>query len=243
LKILGIIPARFASSRFPGKPLAMIGSHSMIERVYRQAEKANALSAVVVATDDERILNHVHSFGGKPVMTSARHASGTERCAEALQKSGEFDAVINIQGDEPFISPAQIDAVAAALNDESSEMVTIIRKAGDKNLLSNPNVVKVVINKKQQALYFSRSVIPFERNAGAENPAVHYVHTGIYGYTAKTLRAIVHLPPSPLELTESLEQLRWLENGFIIRTVLTDEENFPVDTPEDLEKLKSTFGL
>ncbi len=241
--IIGLIPARFASTRFPGKPLADIGGKPMIQRVYEQASKV--LPVVYVATDDDRIANAVTSFGGKVVMTSVNHQSGTDRCREALEKAQElenrtFNAVINIQGDEPFINPKQIEQLAAAFEDESTEIATLIKKVSSKDDLFNANKPKVVVNLKGEALYFSRSPIPYLR--GIEQDAWHSVHTfynhiGLYGYRADILDQITRLEQGILEKCESLEQLRWLENGYKIAVYETDMESISIDTPEDLQKL------
>ncbi|MBB2145015.1 3-deoxy-manno-octulosonate cytidylyltransferase [Pedobacter sp. LMG 31464] len=238
-KTLGIIPARFASTRFPGKPLVDIGGKTMIQRVYEQALKAD-LDKVVVATDDERIAAEVKRFGGDFVMTNANHQSGTDRCAEVVQQLPEFDVVINIQGDEPFIDPTQIYLVSSCFNDKTVELATLIKEIHDDNELFNPNIPKVVVNANQQAIYFSRHPIPFIRSAEKENWATthqFYKHIGIYGYKTSTLLQITKLAPSSLELAESLEQLRWLENGYQIKTKITNIETIAIDTPEDLQKI------
>lgn len=240
MKIVGIIPARYASTRLPGKPLIDIHGKTMIQRVYEQATKANTLAEVVVATDDERIFQHVTSFGGNVVMTSPQHASGTDRCYEALLKAGKaYDYVINIQGDEPMINPAQIDALAAVLNGQVS-LATLIKNATHADELANHGEVKVVLNTKGEALYFSRATIPFVRNATdtfgiTQHPFL--LHVGTYAYRSDILEQITKLPVSSLEKAESLEQLRWLENGFQIQCVLTDIPVYSIDTPEDLTKV------
>ena len=238
----GIIPARYASSRFPGKPLAMIGKKSMIQRVYEQARKV--LELVYVATDDERIFNKVRSFGGNAVMTSPDHFSGTDRCSEAVNKIIEetgqnIDIVINIQGDEPFIRPEQIKLIMNCFNSEGVDLATLIRKVEVKEDLFNPNHPKVIVNTSGDAIYFSRSVIPYVRDADKKdwtNTHSFYKHLGLYAYRTSTLRIITRLPRSPLESAESLEQNRWIENGFRIRTAITDWESIGIDTPDDLEK-------
>lgn len=240
MKIIGIIPARYASTRFPAKPLVDIGGKTMIQRVYEQALKCN-LDKVVVATDDERISAEVTGFGGEFVMTSAHHQSGTDRCAEVTKKLPGYDVVINIQGDEPFIDPKQVALVASCFLDKEVKIATLIKAIDTKEELFNANIPKVVINSNQQAIYFSRHPIPFIR--GAENnadwPKTHqfYKHIGIYGYQTETLLAITKLAPSSLELAESLEQLRWIENGYQIQTKVTDIETIAIDTPEDLKKI------
>ena len=239
MKVLGIIPARFASTRFPGKPLVDIGGKTMIQRVYEQALKSD-LDKVVVATDDERIVTEVKRFGGDFILTNPNHQSGTDRCAEVVQKLPGFDVVINIQGDEPFIDPAQIALVSSCFNDETVELATLIKEINEDAELFNTNIPKVVINSNQQAIYFSRHPIPFIRNAEKENwTTAHqfYKHIGIYGYKTATLLEITKLPPSSLELAESLEQLRWLENGYQIKTKITNIETIAIDTPEDLQKI------
>lgn len=234
MKILGIIPARFASTRFPGKPLIDIGGKTMIRRVYEQALKAKSLSDLIIATDDQRIYDEVLSFGGKVHMT-ADHQNGTERCAEVLHVIGA-DAVINIQGDEPFIHPEQIDLLASLFSDPQCQIGTLIKVSDDVSLLEKVSIIKAVVDKHFKALYFSRSVIPYLRNPDA-NPTF-YKHIGIYGYRADVLKEIVKLKASPLELAESLEQLRWLENGYRIQTAVTTHESISVDVPEDLERIK-----
>lgn len=235
MRILGIIPARYASTRFPGKPLAMIGKQSMIERVVEQCRKASRLDGILVATDDERIFDHVHSFGAEAVMTSSDHQSGTERCLEAADTiAGEIDAVINIQGDEPFIQPDQIDTVAGLIED-GAEIATLARKQDIKDI-EDPNKVKVVKDCHDRALYFSRSPIPHYREASEK--ADHFLkHLGIYGYRYGTLRQIAKMAPGQLEQAEKLEQLRWMENGFSIHVGMTDYESPAIDSPEDLRKV------
>lgn len=240
MKILGIIPSRFASTRFPGKPLVEIEGKSMIQRVYEQAKKATCLSDVIVATDDERIFNHVSSFGGKVIMTSPSHESGTDRCAEVISKLTEkFDVVINIQGDEPFINPKQIDQLCACFNDPQTQIATLIKKINADELF-NINKPKVIKSIDDFAIYFSRNPIPFFRGVEKENwlkEHTYYKHIGIYGYTSKTLQKITQLPLSLLEKAEGLEQLRWLENGYKIKVAETNLEANSVDTPDDLKNL------
>ncbi len=247
MKFIGIIPARYASARFPGKPLADIKGKSMIRRVVEQASKSEVLAEVIVATDDDRIFRHVQSFG-KVVMTAKHHQSGTERCLEAAEiwnktreeKIFDHDVIINIQGDEPFISPAQIQLLAGIFDNPECNIATLIKKIQESEELFNPNVVKVVTGKDHKALYFSRSPIPFVRNKpekqwpGSTN---FYQHIGMYGYKMSTLKKITALPPSPIEAAESLEQLRWLHAHFRIFTAVTSEQSISVDTPEDLEKI------
>jgi len=241
LTFIGIIPARFASTRFPGKPLAMLGGKTMIERVYNQVSMV--LDRVVVATDDDRILAAVESFGGKAVMTSTQHRSGTDRCQEAyLKNGGHEDVVINIQGDEPFIQPDQLRAIMACFEDEGTDIATLVRPFDPSRTFSeleNPNSPKVVLDNQMRARYFSRSVIPYVRGHEREQwPALtqYYTHVGMYAYRAHVLAQITRLPQSPLELAESLEQLRWLENGYTIKAGITTTATIGIDTPEDLQR-------
>jgi 3-deoxy-manno-octulosonate cytidylyltransferase (CMP-KDO synthetase) len=241
MKILGIIPARFASSRFPGKPLIQIKGKSMIQRVYEQSERSELLTDLVVATDDERIYDEVIGFGGNAVMTSTDHQSGTDRCLEALQKSKQdYDVVINIQGDEPFIDPSQITDLILCFEDKDTDIATLVKKVHQVKELDNPSMVKVVINNRDQAMYFSRSIIPFIHEVPREEWSEQYdfyEHVGIYGYTTQALKEITKLPISSYEVLEKLEQLRWLENGFTIKVAYTDIDSEPIDTPEDLERI------
>ncbi len=240
LKFIGIIPARYASTRFPGKPLAMMGGMTMIERVYRQALKE--LDEVWVATDDRRISDAVEKFGGKAVMTSVGHRSGTDRCLEAYDNIGsDADVVINIQGDEPFIDPMQIRQIKECFNQVDTQIATLVRvfeATKGYAALENPNTPKVVIGDDMRALMFSRSVIPYVRGVEREKwPEANrfYTHIGMYAYLADTLRQITRLPQSSLELSESLEQLRWLQNGYLIRVGISDCPTIGIDTPADLE--------
>ncbi|HOW32266.1 MAG TPA: 3-deoxy-manno-octulosonate cytidylyltransferase [Bacteroidales bacterium] len=246
MKVLGIIPARYASTRFPGKPLTMIGGKSMIQRVYNQCLKCEQLTEVAVATDDQRIYDHVTGFGGNAFMTSNEHRSGTDRIGEVLQilksesPEKQFDVIVNIQGDEPYISPEQIERVINCFKDSKAEIATLIKPISDGRELFNPNVVKAVVNRNGNALYFSRQPLPFLRGTEPAEWLNHhefYKHIGIYAYKRQVLEVIVHLKASPLEKAESLEQLRWLENGFSIITAITDSETVAIDTPEDLSKL------
>lgn len=239
-KFIGIIPARYASTRFPGKPLAKIGDKTMIERVYERVSAV--LDNVVVATDDDRIKNAVESFGGKAIMTSDRHKSGTDRCREAYRLLGsDADVIINIQGDEPFIAKSQLKALMDCFNDESVQIASLARPydpARGFEPLFDANTPKVVMDKDMNALYFSRSIIPYVRNFDWKewvDKAQFFTHVGLYGYRSSTLDAICDLPQSPLEIAESLEQLRWLQNGYKIRMALTDEPTIGIDTPSDLE--------
>ena len=241
MKALVIIPARYASTRFPAKPLAMLGGMPIIEHVYRQASKA--VADVVVATDDERIMSVVKGFGGRAVMTSAEHQSGTDRCYEALQKvGGNYDVVINVQGDEPFIQPEQINALIGCFNDPATDIATMVKPFSVEDgieALENPNSPKVVLSRNMKAIYFSRSVIPYMRGVERDEWLRHhtyYKHLGLYAFRSKTLGEVTALPQSPLELTEKLEQLRWLENGYVIGVAVTHTETIGIDTPEDLAR-------
>lgn len=243
MSILGIIPARYASTRFPGKPLIDLAGKTMIQRVYEQSKKASLLSRVVVATDDERIAEEVKRFGGEFVMTGDQHRSGTDRCAEVLSKiPGDWKAVINIQGDEPFIQPEQIELLAKLFDDAEVQIGTLVKKLSDPADLDNPNTMKVVLDVKGNGMYFSRSPIPFIRSAEAKSDWLKhhffYKHIGIYGYRPDVLQKLTALAPGKLEQAESLEQLRWLENGYAIRTAFTELETISIDVPEDVEKLR-----
>lgn len=245
MKVLGVIPARYASSRFPGKPLADIAGKPMIQRVYEQCQQSENISRLVVATDDQRIFDTVIDFGGKAVMTCQSHQSGTDRCFEALQKQNEhFDAVVNIQGDEPLINPQQIDQLVRLLENENATIATLAFKIRNPDELYNPNVVKVVCSKQGKALYFSRCTIPFLRDMPEKATPDSFPflkHIGLYAYSAESLKTICAMPPSLLEKAESLEQLRWLENGLTLFVGVTEYQNIGVDTPEDLEKLRNFF--
>jgi 3-deoxy-manno-octulosonate cytidylyltransferase (CMP-KDO synthetase) len=245
----GIIPARYASSRFPGKPLALIGNKPMIQRVYDQACKS--LDLVYVATDDKRIYETVLNFGGKAVMTSPDHQSGTDRCAEAVtlitaQTGINTDVVINIQGDEPFIKPQQIDLLKQCFTSDEVEIATLIRKVEEGEDIFNPNQPKVIITITGFALYFSRAAIPYIRDYEISEWSgihVYFKHIGLYAYRTETLKKITLLPRSSLEISESLEQNRWLENGFKIKTAITLWESIGIDTPDDLDKAKMLLGF
>lgn len=252
IKTLGIIPARFASTRFPGKPLAQIAGKTMIQRVFEQVSQAASLDGVVVATEDERIFEHVHSFGGKAVMTSALHLSGTDRCAEvaAMPDFSDFHLVANVQGDEPFIQPSQIDLAVNLLKKKMDaatplsqqalcRIATLAKKIGHSDDLFQPNVVKVVFDRHHKALYFSRNPLPFLQNSPPDTWMRHgtfYKHIGLYVFERKTLLELADLPPGVLEQAESLEQLRWLENGYPVCIGLTEAETFGIDTPEDIDR-------
>jgi 3-deoxy-manno-octulosonate cytidylyltransferase (CMP-KDO synthetase) len=292
MKILGVIPARFASTRFPGKPLVMINGKSMIQRVYEQAKKCKSLARIVVATDDERIFKHVQSFGGEAMMTADTHQSGTDRCAEVVERlnfeiqtafldsdtapiigkitprfDGIFTAVINIQGDEPYIQPEQIEKVVEILRGGGFQIsdskfqedaakrqtsnvelqtdfgiATLAKCIDNQEDIENPNIVKVVFDAMGKAVYFSRSPIPFLRNIDRKDWAKSgqfFKHIGLYGYKTNVLLDLAQLSPSNLEKLESLEQLRWLENGYAIGVAQTNLETIGIDTPEDLEKIKN----
>lgn len=242
MNIIGIIPARYSSTRLPGKPLAIIQGKSMIERVYTQASKSKALKKTVVATDDQRIYDHVKSFGGEVIMTSEEHQSGTDRCAEVMKAYPTYGAAINIQGDEPFINPEQIDLLAQCFMVPGIQIATLIKKISNYDELVNTNIPKVVINQKGQALYFSRQTIPFQRNLPPEEwlgHLIYYKHIGIYGYKTEVLEQLTKLPISNLEKAENLEQLRWLENGYQIQTAETDLETIAIDTDSDLDRAQS----
>jgi len=243
MKIAGIIPARYASTRFPGKPLAIIRGKPMIQRVYEQALKAASLNQVYVATDDLRIEKAVIDFGGKVVMTSEYHKSGTDRCMEALekiQKSGiMYDVVVNIQGDEPFIEPGSIEILTCSFQNPEVQIATLAKKITAYSDLFNHNINKVILDKHKYALYFSRHPIPFIKNHEPEtwiSKFDFYKHIGIYAYRASTLLKVTQLEMSSLEIAESLEQLRWIENGYKIHVDLIDYDSIAVDTPDDLLK-------
>lgn len=255
MNFIGIIPARYGSTRFPGKPLAILGGKPVIQHVYERA--CLALDTVVVATDDERIAHCVRSFGGEVIMTSSECNNGTERCAKAMhsllpllgKECLEDDIVtINIQGDEPFIQPEQIEAVKALFAESKTDIGTLATPIHDAEVLYNPNCVKVVLSPEEEhyrAIYFSRSPIPYLRGVAEEewiDKGMHYKHVGLYAYRAKVLRDIVQLPPSPLEIAESLEQLRWMEAGYQIAVALTNTETIGIDTPEDLSRAEEQIA-
>ena len=244
--IAGIIPARYASTRFPGKPLIDIQGKSMIQRVYEQAAQSKALNKLVVATDDERILQHVQSFGGNVIMTAAHHANGTDRCWDALQQLGpDYKYVINIQGDEPFIDPQQIDELGAVLQDGTAELATQMIPLSNHEELFDRGEVKIVLNDSMEALYFSRMVIPFIKGVDEKDWHKHftyYRHVGMYAYRRDILGKISAMPVSTLEQAESLEQLRWVQAGFKIKCVITSFESHCIDTPEDVEKVLRRMG-
>ena len=239
----GIIPARYASTRFPGKPLAMIGDKTMVQRVYEHASRS--IDIVFVATDDMRIHDAVLKFGGNAVMTSTEHYSGTDRCAEAvdsiMKQTGKIiDVVVNIQGDEPFIKPEQINLVKSCFNDHRVEIATLVRKTTPGEDIFNPNNPKVILDSEGNAIYFSRAAIPFIRDFEPSEWSKNHVflkHIGLYAYRTATLKKITKLPGSSLEKAESLEQNRWIENGFRIRAAITDWESISIDTPDDLQRV------
>ena len=240
MKILGIIPARFASTRFPGKPLIDLAGKTMIQRVYEQAKLASSLTEVVVATDDQRIFDVVELFGGKAIFTSDKHQSGTDRCAEVAEKTHGFEAVINIQGDEPLINPDQIDLVASCFYNDQTQLATLVKIIKSEEELLNFNTPKVILNKNSEAVYFSRQTIPYLNNIHTQNYLQHhtfYKHVGIYGYKTETLKQIAKLPIGNLEKAEILEQLRWIENGYKIKVAVTEHETLAIDSPDDVDKV------
>lgn len=238
MKFIGIIPARYASTRFPGKPLAMLGGRTVIQRVYEQATAI--LDEAYVATDDERIFQAVEQFGGRAIMTRADHKSGTDRIEEAAEKIGtQADVIINIQGDEPFIQKSQIETLMHLFDEPSTQIGTLGKRFESIEAAMNPNSPKIVTDKRGFALYFSRSIIPYVRGKEQAEWLQHFPylkHLGLYAYRREVLQEVTQLPQSPLEIAESLEQLRWLENGFRIRVGLTDVETVGIDTPEDLQR-------
>jgi 3-deoxy-manno-octulosonate cytidylyltransferase (CMP-KDO synthetase) len=238
MNILGIIPARYASTRFPAKALADIAGKTMVQRVYEQASRSRSLAKVIVATDHPLIFDHVTSFGGHAVMTSPDHPSGTDRCNEALPKAGgNFDYVINIQGDEPFIHPEQIDILASCLSDTDVQLATLVRPIDNTDTLFDANKARVIFNTRSEAIYFSRYALPYIKGADQADwldKHLFYQHVGMYAYRADILREITRLAPSSLEKAESLEQLRWIEHGYRIKVAITTLESLCIDTPEDL---------
>ncbi len=244
--ILGIIPARYESTRFPGKPLIDIMGKSMLQRVYEQSLLATKLDKVIIATDDERIEKHAATFGAEVILTHKNHPSGTDRCFEAFEKSGShYEYIINIQGDEPFIDPEQINELAAVC-DGQTELATQMIEVDNHSVLFDKGEVKIVLNSKGEALYFSRMVIPYIKGIPENEWHLHYPyfrHVGMYAYRKDILQAITKLKPSALEKAESLEQLRWLENGYKIRLVQTQFDSHCIDTPEDIEKVLKLMKL
>lgn len=239
--IYALIPARYQSTRLPGKPLEMISGKSMIQRTYEQAQKAQLVDDVIVATDDERIQQAVLAFGGKVIMTSSTHTSGTDRLAEIAKNNKDIDIIVNVQGDEPIISPECIDkAVKPLIDDHNIMMSTLIRKCEEQRDLENNNIVKVVFDRDDFAMYFSRSCIPFKRTAGLMD---HYLHIGLYVYRRETLIQLSEMAPAPIEQTESLEQLRALYHGIKIKTVKTNYTPISVDVPDDIKKVEEFIRL
>ncbi|MBR1469972.1 MAG: 3-deoxy-manno-octulosonate cytidylyltransferase [Prevotella sp.] len=245
MKYLAVIPARYASTRFPGKPLAMLGGKTVIQRVYEQVAKV--IDEVFVATDDDRIFREVERFGGRAVMTSTHHRSGTDRIEEAVGKIGtQADVIINVQGDEPFIQTSQIETLCRQFDDPTTQIATLGKPFATMEAAENPNSPKIVVDNNGFALYFSRSVIPFVRGTERSEWLEKFPflkHIGLYAYRRDVLREITQLPPSLLELAESLEQLRWLQNGYRIRVGLTDIETIGIDTPEDLARAEEFINL
>jgi 3-deoxy-manno-octulosonate cytidylyltransferase (CMP-KDO synthetase) len=244
MKVLGVIPARFASSRFPGKPLIDIKGKTMIRRVFEGASRSSLIEHVVVATDDQRIMDEVHTFNGNAVMTSEKHPSGTDRCAEVAARYPDCDIVINIQGDEPLVDYQQLEQLIAAFSDPSVEIATLVTRKTTMDDLQNPNRIKVVADHQMNALYFSRSVVPnFHHTTGDVLGNYPFLrHIGLYAYRASTLQKLTSLEPTALEKTESLEQLRWLYFGHKIRLVETEIETPNIDVPDDLQKVLEYLG-
>jgi len=244
MNFIAIIPARYASTRFPGKPLVNINGKTMVHNVYIQAKKV--FDDVYVATDDERIFNEVERFGGKAVMTRKKHKSGTDRCAEAIEKiealeNKTWDIVVNIQGDEPFIKTEQLTEIKKCFKLKKNQIATLVKPINNKEDIFNPNKPKVVINNNNEAIYFSRSPIPYLRGFAESkwvSKHLFYKHIGLYAYRKEILHEITKLKTSKLETAESLEQLRWIENGYIIKVAFTEHESISIDTPRDLEKIK-----
>ena len=238
MKFIGIIPARYASTRFPGKPLALLGGKPVIQHVYEKV--AAVLEAAYVATDDERIYDVVKSFGGQVVMTRTDHKSGTDRIEEAIEKiGGEWDVVVNVQGDEPLVAKSQLDTICHCFDDPTTQIATLGKPFESMEAVQNPNSPKIVVDNMGFAMYFSRSVIPYVRGKEMSSWLTHYPflkHLGIYAYRKDVLRQVTQLPQSSLEIAESLEQLRWLQNGFKIKVGTTDVETVGIDTPQDLER-------
>lgn len=244
--ILGIIPARYSSTRFPGKPLVLIKGKTMLQRVYEQAKLSHLLNKIVIATDDERIEEHAKSFGAQVVLTNPNHSSGTDRCFEAYEIVNEkFDYVINVQGDEPFLHPNQINSLAE-ICDGITQIATQMIKCSSYEVLFDTGEVKITLNVNNEALYFSRNVIPFIKNINQNewhNHFDYYRHVGMYAYKTEALQKITQLPVSKLEKAESLEQLRWLEHGFKIKCVVTNYDSHCIDTPEDIEKVLRLMNI
>lgn len=241
MKVLGVIPSRFGSTRFPGKPLIDILGKTMIQRVYEQVSKSKILDQIVVATDDKRIFDHVVDFGGKVILTSKEHATGTDRCNEVAGKMTGFDVIINIQGDEPLIDAKQIDRLALCFEKDDCHIATLVQQISDESILYDSSRVKVVKTLNDRALYFSRRAIPHQKleNETCSDQHRYWQHIGIYGYRTSVLEIIANLPMSILEKAESLEQLRWLENGFDIYVAETEHDSISVDIPEDLARIEA----
>jgi 3-deoxy-manno-octulosonate cytidylyltransferase (CMP-KDO synthetase) len=238
MKVLGIIPARFESSRFPGKPLIDLKGKSMIQRVYEGAKKSNRIAEIIVATDDQRIFDEVIRFGGKVMMTKDDHPSGTDRCAEVARKFPEMDVVINIQGDEPLVDYRQLEQLIDVFENQETQIATLGNFSVSKDDIENPNRIKIVVNHNNQALYFSRSAIPNTNHRTGTTPSYPFMrHIGLYAYRSEVLQKLTTLPPTLLEQTESLEQLRWMFYGFPIQVVNTEIETPNIDVPEDVEKV------
>ncbi len=233
MKILGIIPARYASTRFPGKPLIDLKGKTMIQRVYERVYSSNLFTTVIVATDDKRIFDHVNSFGGNVTMTKSIHQTGTDRCGEVVENYSDYDIVVNIQGDEPLVDPMQLEQLLQAFNDKNVCIATLGTIKISPSEIKDSNRIKIVLNKDQNALYFSRAEIPFKRNELTEFSSIR--HIGLYAFKIKTLQELVCIPETSLEKTESLEQLRWLFHGYPIRVVMTEIETPNIDVPEDVE--------
>jgi 3-deoxy-manno-octulosonate cytidylyltransferase (CMP-KDO synthetase) len=239
MKVLGVIPSRYNSTRFPGKPLIELEGKTMIQRVYEQASSSQ-LDRVVVATDDERIHDHVKSFGGDVLMTSSEHQTGTDRCVEAYQQLGEdYDAVINIQGDEPVIRPGQLDLLAFCFNDDRCEIATLAVKIQDNDILFDSSKIKTVLDHNSNAIYFSRHPIPYQQRPADQwlDHHTYFKHVGIYGFRSDILKEVGKLPPSTLEQAESLEQLRWMENGYSIQVKVTEFDSISIDIPKDVDRV------
>lgn len=244
MSILGIIPSRYASTRFPGKPLAVIEGKTMIQRVYERVSQSEILDKVVVATDHELIFNHVRQFGGEVMMTASSHQTGTERCAETANRlhAQNDDILINIQGDEPFINPGQVSQICNCFSNPGVQIATLVKQITEHEMIADPNVVKAVLNLDHSVMYFSRSPIPYCRGYNQNewiSQTVYFKHIGIYGFRKQVLDELVKLPISQLEKTEELEQLRWLENGWTIYAYMTEFENISIDTPADILKISN----
>ena len=234
MKIIGIIPARYSSTRLPGKPLANIIGKSMIQRVYEQCKKSTVLSELIVATDNKQILKHVNDFGGKAIITASSHPSGTDRCNEVIEKiDADYDVAINIQGDEPFIHPEQIDQIASLFDSREIKITTLAKKITDVKILQDSNTPKAVFDKQGIAINFCRLI-----NSSSKTDS-YFKHIGIYGYRTQTLKEICSLPQSENEIKERLEQLRWLDNKYMIKVGVTTHESISVDTVQDIEKIKA----